>query len=150
MADPDVGQLQKRITTLENRADQMDAWKGTTLKFLDQEQKRADADEKQTAKNIQTLVKKFAEIDAELKRLANKVKDNADNTEGNRQALLRARKYVDGHDASADKKIENLKKLMDDMEKRHVKLVDTQIKNYDRLIRKIITQEVAKVGKGRR
>lgn len=120
------------------------------MKMLDQEQKRADVDEKQTAKNVQTLAKQFSEIDAEMKKLGTQVKKNTDDTEGNRQALVRAKKYVDDHDVPADKKIENLKKMMGEMEKRHVKLFDTQIKNYDKLIRKVIAQEVAKSGKGRR
>lgn len=70
--------------------------------------------------------------------------------EKNREALVRAKKYVDDKDSSADKKVENLKKVMDDMEKRHAKLIETQIKNYDKAIRKFVTQEVAKIGKGRR
>ena len=94
-------------------------------------------------KNWEAYVKEKAAIDRDIETLK---KD----TEGNRQALVRARKYVDGHDTSADKKIESIKKMMDEMEKRHVKLIDTQIKNYDKLIRKVISQEVSKAGKGRR
>jgi adenylosuccinate synthase len=70
--------------------------------------------------------------------------------EKNREALVRAKKYVDDSDSSADKKVENLKKVMDEMEKRHAKLIQTQINNYDKAIRKFVTQEVAKISKGRR
>jgi len=136
----------------------------------------------QSAKNVQTLVKKFSEIDGHLKATDSQIKANTGDTEGNRQALIRARKYVDtevqgitsqvkantheaeenrqalvrarkyvdDHDSSLEKKIDELKKVISEMEKRHVKLVDTQIKNYDKLIRKVISQEVAKVAKGKR
>ena len=40
--------------------------------------------------------------------------------------------------------------MMAAMEKGQVKLVDTQIKTYDKLIRKVISQEVAKVANGKR
>lgn len=136
----------------------------------------------QSAKNVQTLVKKFGEIDSHLKTNDTQIKANTSDTEGNRQALIRARKYVetevkgistqvkstlheteenrqalvrarkyvDDHDTVLEKKITELKKIISEMEKRHVKLVDTQIKNYDKLIRKVISQEVAKVAKGKR
>lgn len=136
----------------------------------------------QSAQNVQTLVKKFNEIDSHLKTNDTQIKANTNDTEGNRQALIRAkkyvdtevkgmstqikttaaeaeenrlalmraRKYVDDHDTTLEKKITELKKIISDMETRHVKLVDTQIKNYDKLIRKVISQEIAKVAKGKR
>ena len=143
---------------------------------------RIEGQADQSAKNVQTLVKKFNEIDSHLRSADNQIKANTDDTEGNRQALIRARKYVDtevkgmiaqikanahdaeenrlalvrarqyvdDHDSTLEKKIVELKKIISEMEKRHVKLVDTQIKNYDKLIRKVISQEVAKVAKGKR
>ncbi|PCJ08274.1 MAG: hypothetical protein COB16_08060 [Rhodobacteraceae bacterium] len=136
----------------------------------------------QSAKNVQTLVRKFGEIDSHLKTSDSQIKANTDDTEGNRQALIRARKYVDtevkgmssqirataveseenrlalvrarkyvdDHDTTLEKKITELKKIISEMEKRHVKLIDSQIKNYDKLIRKVISQEVAKAAKGKR
>lgn len=136
----------------------------------------------QSAKNVQTLVKKFTEIDSHLRTADTRIKANTDDTEGNRQALIRARKYVDtevkgmiaqikvnaseaeenrlalmrarqyvdDHDTTLEKKISELKKIISDMECRQTRLIDAQIKNYDKVIRKVISQEVAKVAKGKR
>ena len=106
------------------------------VKYYNKELDRIDKNSSQFDKNFQWAFKKVGEIQKDL--------------EVKRQALVRAKKYVDEKDSAADKKVENLKKIMDDMEKRHVKLIETQIKNYDKAIRKFITQEVAKAGKGRR
>jgi predicted nucleic acid-binding Zn-ribbon protein len=143
----------------------------------------------QAGKNVDTLVKKFSEIDKIFKDYGGKIKANANEAEENRKALVRARKYVDGKNEAIQKALEGfkgkikananeaeenrkalvrarkyvddkdgqslqkiaaLKKLMDAMEVRHTKLISTQISNYDKEIRKVIAQEVAKVAKGKR
>ena len=136
----------------------------------------------QSAKNVQTLVKKFNEIDSHLRSTDTQIKANTDDAEGNRQALirarkyvdtevksmiaqikanaleaeenrlalLRARKYVDEHDTSLEKKISELKKTISEMEGRLAKQIDTQIKDHDKIIRKVISQEMTKVAKGKR
>ncbi|KAE9630544.1 hypothetical protein [Parasedimentitalea maritima] len=174
------------IQTLERKVQSIEKTLEAKLKANKQEDaKRAakiESQADQSAQNVQTLVKKFTEIDSHLKTNDSQIKANTQDTEGNRQALIRARKYVDtavqgigsqvkanaheaeenrqalvrarkyvdDHDTTLEKKITELKKLISEMEKRHVKLVATQIKNYDKLIRKVISQEVAKVAKGKR
>jgi len=154
----DIKKLEGKLAALEGDVsgwiDKLTKQTGTQLikakDYIDKIHKDDDAKADQTAKNVQTLVKKFNEIDAQFKTFGTQIKANTADTEGNRQALIRAKKYVDDHDSVTGKKIDGLKKVMDEMEKRHVKLIDTSIKNYDRLIRKVIEQAVAKGGKGRR
>lgn len=78
-----------------------------------------------------------------IEKNAAEINKDAEQTAKNVQTLVK--KF-----AEIDKMIAELKKVMDAMEVRHVKLVDTTIKNYDKLIRKFISQEVAKASKGRR
>jgi hypothetical protein len=48
--------------------------------------------------------------------------------------------YVDEADESQGK-------TLTDMEKRLTELIDTKVKNYDKLVRKVVVEEFAKIGK---
>ena len=100
--------------------------------------------------NTSAGAKKIKGLEQRIATAVNKAVENEANTEGNRQALIRAKTYVDDAAKEAVKKLDNIKELLDEMEKRHVKLIDDKRKGLDKSIRTVIKQEVAKVGKGKR
>lgn len=126
-------------------------------KRLDGFDSKIKANANEAEENRQALVRARKYVDGKneaiqkaLEGFKGKIKANANEAEENRKALVRARKYVDDKDGQNLQKIAALKKLMDAMEVRHTKLISTQISNYDKEIRKVIAQEVAKVAKGKR
>ena len=85
----------------------------------------------QNVKNVESLIKQGVEQrDAIVKQISTAMTALDQKVEGNKKLA-----------ELLDKKLENLKGVMDDMEKRHVKLVATSIENYDKLIRKAVKSE---------
>ncbi|MFQ5622786.1 MAG: hypothetical protein ACE5FS_05250 [Paracoccaceae bacterium] len=165
-------EVAKRADAQDKHAEQAEKNVQTLVKKFDEIDKQS-SDVNSKLKALESNLKTLESSGAVIKTYSDKQNDALEAkvvgwinklTKQTGEALANAKKYIDkleSEDAKrtearkkqaelTDKKLENLKKMMDEMEKRHVKLIDTSIKNYDKLIRKVISQEVAKAGKGRK
>jgi len=131
-------QSAKNVQSLVKKFSEIDSHLRTT-------DTRIKANSHDTEGNRQALIHARKYVETEVKDMIARIKANASEAEENRQALMRARQYVDDHDTTLERKITELKKIISDMESRQTRLIDTQIQAYDKLIRKVISQEVSKV-----
>lgn len=99
MGSPDVGKLASQVKALEKEVSQLRSWQKTTLKFLDQEQKRMDTVEKK----IDQIQKTQTEMQKSIAESGKRAADDAKRFDQTVKTLEQEKKRVDTLEASTKK-----------------------------------------------